>query len=73
MNSTKSAFLQQHLASFVRIPVALAGLEDEAQGSNQESVPVPYCAGENIIAGRWISPQYNGYATRAPEEARGKK
>lgn len=73
MNSIKSAAMQQAGMPSGRIPLKLAGMEDEANGTNQEEVPAKYLAGRCWVAGHYITPQYNGHATPAPEEARGKK
>lgn len=72
-NSTASYKVMKAAISPNRIPVKLAGLDEESQGTAQESTPVPYAAGENISAARWISQIYNQYAVVAPQEARGKK
>jgi len=56
-----------------KIPVEVAGVDEDAQATAQESTPVPYAVGENISAARWISPILNQFARIAPDEARGKK
>jgi hypothetical protein len=73
MNTAQSARAAQTARLNQKIPVQLAGVDEESQSTAQESTPVPYAAGENIAAARWISPIYNQFARIAPEEARGKK
>ena len=71
MNTVRSAVMARFGAD--KIPVEVAGIDEDAQATAQESIPVPYAAGENISSARWISPIYNQFARIAPEEARGKK
>lgn len=73
MNSVKSSSFQRAFVAPLKIPVEVAGLDAETQGSAQESTPIPFAAGENIVAARWLSPILNQFAQIAPEEARGKK
>lgn len=71
MNTIQSAALAR--VADMKIPVQVAGVDEDAQATAQESTPVPVAVGENISAARWISPIYNQFARIAPEEARGKK
>ena len=41
--------------------------------TNQESVVLPWFAGEQKLALRWISPVYNQFTREAPQERPGKK
>ena len=45
MNSVKSSTMQQASKPSSRIALKLAGMEDEANGTNQEEVPAKYIAG----------------------------
>lgn len=71
MNTVRSAAMARYGGD--KIQVEVAGVDEDAQATAQESTPVPYAVGENISAARWISPIYNQFARIAPEEARGKK
>lgn len=51
----------------------VAGVDENAQASNQEAVPVPLVAGEIVVAAKWLSPIYNEYAVEAPAGSTGKK
>lgn len=51
----------------------VAGLDEESQSTAQEGQPVPYLAGSQPIAARWISPIYNQRSEVAPEARPGKK
>lgn len=48
-------------------------LEDESLTSAQETVPVPHCAGTNLIALRWLSGALAMLAEQAPDERPSKK
>lgn len=51
----------------------VAGLDEESQSTAQEAQPVPYFAGTQVIAARWISPIYNQISEVAPDAKPGKK
>ena len=51
----------------------VAGLDEESQSTAQEAQPVPYFAGSQVIAARWISPLYNQFSEVAPDAKPGKK
>lgn len=48
-------------------------LEDESLSSSQEAVAVPYSAGTNLIALRWIAEALAMLAEQAPDERPSKK
>lgn len=73
MNTAHSAKSAQAMRLNSKIPVKLAGIDEETMSTAQESGPVPYASGENISAARWLVTIYNGFARIAPQEARGKK
>jgi hypothetical protein len=51
----------------------LAGVDENTQTTNQEAVPVPYVAGEAVVAMHWASPIYNQFVREAPSDQGGKK
>jgi hypothetical protein len=51
----------------------LLPVEDEEVSTHQEAVPVPYLAGTQKIALRWISPALNMVTKQAPDQKAGKK
>jgi hypothetical protein len=50
-----------------------ANLEEEAFATNQEAVPLPWMAGTNRVALRWLAPALGMLAEQAPDERPGKK
>jgi hypothetical protein len=52
-------------------PVNLVPFQQENVSTNQQDIPLPYFAGERLIALRWISPAFNETTTQA--QGAGKK
>jgi hypothetical protein len=53
--------------------LAMANTEAEEYSTNQEASVLPWLAGEQKVALRWISPVYNQFTKEAPVERPGKK
>lgn len=51
----------------------LAGIDLSKEPTNQESIVIPYVAGEYTIAAHWFSPVYNQVNVEAPATNPGKK
>lgn len=43
-------------ASKQKTPVELLPFQQENMATNQQKIPVPYLAGERLVAVRWITP-----------------
>ena len=51
----------------------MANTAPEDYSTNEEAVVLPWLAGEQKVAVRWISPVYNQFTREAPVERPGKK
>jgi hypothetical protein len=51
----------------------LAGMDVSAEPTNQETVVLPYVAGQYTVTAHWITPSYNQRAVEAPSTTPGKK
>lgn len=48
-------------------------IEDEEMATHQEAIPIPYLAGSQMLAVRWITPALDRVARQAPQDRPGKK
>lgn len=48
-------------------------IEEEELATHQETIPIPYLAGTQMVAIRFISPALDRVARQAPDERPGKK
>lgn len=53
--------------------IDMANTDAEDFATNQEAAVLPWVAGEQKVALRWISPVYNQFTREAPVERPGKK
>lgn len=51
----------------------MANTDPDEYSTNQEAVVLPWLAGEQKVAVRWISPIYSQFTRKAPAERPGKK
>ncbi len=53
--------------------IETGNLTPDEMSTNQEGTVVPWFAGEQIFALRWISPVYDQFTREAPNDRPGKK